>query len=48
MASDDNGQDLTNYNFAQDGFRAANTNNDVYLPSGGSNSYSRNIYFIIC
>ena len=36
MSSDDNGQDLTNYNFNQDGFRAANTTNDVYLATGGS------------
>ena len=35
MSSDDNGQDLTNYNFNQDGFRAANTTNDVYLATGG-------------
>ena len=35
MSSDDNGQDLTNYNFAADGFRAANTANDVYLGGGG-------------
>ena len=36
MSSDDNGQDLTNYNFNQDGFRAANTTNDVYLATGGT------------
>ena len=37
MASDDNGQDLTNYNFASDGFKAANTGgpNDVYMATGG-------------
>ena len=36
MASDDNGQDLTNYNFATDGFRAANSTNEVYLATGGT------------
>ena len=36
MSSDDNGQDLTNYNFNQDGFRTANTTNDVYLATGGT------------
>ena len=36
MSSDDNGQDLTNYNFNQDGFRAANTTNDVYMATGGN------------
>ncbi len=47
MASDDNGQDLTNYNFGQDGFRAANSTNDVYLATGGSYSkLRRSIYQI--
>jgi hypothetical protein len=37
MSSDDNGQDLTNYNFATDGFRTANAaSNDVYLATGGN------------
>ena len=36
MSSDDNGQDLTNYSFATDGFRTANAaSNDVYLATGG-------------
>ena len=35
MSSDDNGQDLSNYNFANDGFRAANTANDVDIATGG-------------
>lgn len=34
MSSDDNGQDLSNYNFATDGFRNANCTTDVYLASG--------------
>ena len=36
MTSDDNGQDLTNYNFATDGFRTANSANDVYIATGGN------------
>jgi len=36
LSSDDNGQDLTNYNFDNDGFRTSNaTSNDVYLATGG-------------
>lgn len=35
MASDDNGQDLTNYNFATDGFKTAGTAQDVYMATGG-------------
>lgn len=35
MSSDDNGQDLSNYNFATDGFRNANTSSDMYLATGG-------------
>ena len=35
MSSDDNGQDLTNYNFATDGFRTAATTNDVYIATAG-------------
>ena len=34
MSSDDNGQDLSNYNFASDGFRSANSTNDMYLATG--------------
>ncbi|TRY80954.1 hypothetical protein TCAL_09562 [Tigriopus californicus] len=37
MASDDNGQDLSSYNFASDGFRTANSGNEVYLATGGTN-----------
>ena len=53
MSSDDNGQDLSNYNFASDGFRNANASSDMYLATGGkeldamskpSNSY---IYIIV-
>lgn len=40
MASDDNGQDLSSYNFASDGFRTANSGNEVYLATGGTN-YSK-------
>jgi hypothetical protein len=37
LSSDDNGQDLTNYNFSTDGFRTANTTaNEVYLATGGT------------
>lgn len=35
MSSDDNGQDLSNYNFASDGFRNANASSDMYLATGG-------------
>ena len=35
MASDDNGQDLSGYNFTTDGFRTANTTTDVYMATGG-------------
>ena len=35
MASDDNGQDLSGYNFGTDGFRNANATTDVYMASGG-------------
>ena len=35
MSSDDNGQDLSNYNFATDGFRNANSSSDMYLATGG-------------
>ncbi len=45
MSSDDNGQDLAGYNFATDGFRAANAGGggaaagggagDVYMATGG-------------
>ena len=50
MSSDDNGQDLSNYNFASDGFRNANASSDMYLATGGkeldamskpSNSYDK-------
>jgi len=34
MSSDDNGQDLSNYNFATDGFRNANSSSDMYLATG--------------
>ena len=34
MSSDDNGQDLSNYNFATDGFRTNNAQNEVYLGQG--------------
>ena len=45
MSSDDNGQDLAGYNFATDGFRAANSGGaaaagggagDVYMATGGN------------
>ena len=36
MSSDDNGQDLSNYNFASDGFRNANNSSDMYLATGGT------------
>ena len=47
MSSDDNGQDLAGYNFATDGFRAANAGGggaaaagggggDVYMATGGN------------
>jgi len=43
MATDDNGQDLSGYNFAADGFRAAAADaagaGDVYMAAGG------NLYF---
>ena len=35
MASDDNGQDLSGYNFVTDGFRTANASTDVYMATGG-------------
>ena len=35
MASDDNGQDLSGYNFGSDGFRNANATTDVYMATGG-------------
>ena len=35
MASDDNGQDLSGYNFGSDGFRTANATTDVYMATGG-------------
>ena len=53
MSSDDNGQDLSNYNFASDGFRNANASSDMYLATGGkeldamskpSNSYLHKLY----
>lgn len=34
MASDDNGQDLSSYNFSNDGFRCATANNGICLASG--------------
>ena len=34
-ASDDNGQDLSTYNFATDGFKTANSAQDVYMATGG-------------
>ncbi|XP_014483814.1 PREDICTED: eyes absent homolog 4 isoform X3 [Dinoponera quadriceps] len=34
VASDDNGQDLSSYNFATDGFQCASTNNGICLTSG--------------
>ena len=41
MSSDDNGQDLSNYNFATDGFRNANSSSDMYLATGGrKNNYT--------
>ncbi len=51
MSSDDNGQDLTNYNFATDGFRTANAaSNDVYLATGGNETCIdriKNIFFLL-
>ena len=35
VASDDNGQDLTSYNFHTDGFRTNATSTEVYLATGG-------------
>ena len=35
MSSDDNGQDLSNYNFQSDGFKTANNSSDMYLATGG-------------
>ena len=35
MASDDNGQDLSGYNFGSDGFRNTNATTDVYMATGG-------------
>ena len=35
MASDDNGQDLSGYNFGSDGFRTATNTTDVYMATGG-------------
>lgn len=34
VSSDDNGQDLSSYNFANDGFQCASTNNGICLASG--------------
>jgi len=34
MSSDDNGQDLSNYNFQSDGFRNANNSSEMYLATG--------------
>lgn len=34
VSSDDNGQDLSNYNFAQDGFHAAASNANLCLATG--------------
>ena len=47
MSSDDNGQDLSNYNFATDGFRNANSSSDMYLATGGrKNNYTSIFYFL--
>merc|ERR1719468_157295 len=35
VSSDDNGQDLANYNFATDGFRANPANPEVFMAGGG-------------
>ena len=35
VASDDNGQDLSSYNFHTDGFRTNATSTEVYLATGG-------------
>ena len=35
VASDDNGQDLSSYNFHTDGFRTTATSTEVYLATGG-------------
>ena len=35
VGSDDNGQDLTNYNFHTDGFRTNAATTEVYLATGG-------------
>ena len=41
MSSDDNGQDLANYNFVTDGFRTANAPaNDVYMATGGKLNFT--------
>lgn len=34
VSSDDNGQDLSNYNFATDGFHSSSTNSNISLASG--------------
>ena len=34
VSSDDNGQDLSNYNFATDGFHGSSTNSNISLASG--------------
>ncbi len=34
VSSDDNGQDLSNYNFANDGFHGSSTNSNISLASG--------------
>lgn len=34
MSSDDNGQDLNNYNFSTDGFHGSSTNSNISLASG--------------
>ena len=35
VGSDDNGQDLSNYNFHTDGFRTNAASTEVYLATGG-------------
>ena len=49
MSSDDNGQDLSNYNFQSDGFRNANNSSEMYLATGGNEkiSHSPNSFWII-
>ena len=37
MSSDDNGQDLSNYNFASDGFRNTTASTDMYTMASGGN-----------